>query len=167
MGGAKGGRFDIVPLCSKAHANASEEGTTRRQVFELAFDVDLRAEADRLALEHERPLGLRGVGDRWAIVVGNLRGEAIISPYELDALGSWVGRELAREVERRRVCSDELDAVLGWTSEQASAEFIFDREALAHHIAHLLGGAFETGTQGEHVMAWSLCEWATEGRWVS
>ena len=34
------------------------------------------------------------------------------------------------------------------------------REALAHQIAHMLGGAFVDDPHGEHGLAWSLCEWA-------
>lgn len=65
MGGANGGRFDLVPLCPKHHADAGEERTSRRAGFEARHKLDLRYEADRIALEHANPLGLRGLAERW------------------------------------------------------------------------------------------------------
>ena len=163
MGAVKGGRFDLVPLTAFNHADAGEAGTTQRRDFERCHRLDLRAEADRIALEHERPLGLKGLADRWAIVCDGRRGEAEMSPYEIDAIRGWVRREMAREVERRR---RRLVTAMTFAGSDAHSEVPgletdpHDREALAHQIAHMLGGAFVDDPHGEHGLAWSLCEWA-------
>lgn len=62
MGAANGGRFDIVPLCPRHH-DSSAAGV---EAFERNYGLDLRAEADRVALLHEAPLGVRGLAQRWA-----------------------------------------------------------------------------------------------------
>jgi hypothetical protein len=164
MGGAKGGRFDVVPLCAKAHANSSEARTPKREVFELHHEVDLRAQADRLALEHERPLGILGLADRWVELCGaefaidDETGDILqLSAYERAALLGWVRREMAREVERRTMA-----AYVGAYERRAYAPL--GRDALAHHIAQVLGGAFVEDLHGEHGLAWTLCE---EAGWPS
>lgn len=60
MGGAKGGRFDIVPLCREHHQEAGEAGTSQRETFEREHGLDLRKEADHIAVRHGPDLGLRG-----------------------------------------------------------------------------------------------------------
>lgn len=105
--------------------------------------------------------------------------------YERDALLGWVRREMAREVARRRVIREATENQRRWCgfvpyadgddtaarsllaagmlreewleSEDESAE---DREALAHHIAQLLGGPFTEDPHGQHGLAWTLCETA-------
>ncbi len=49
MGGAKGDRRDLVPLCWSHHNEAGERGTTQRTEFEAFYGLDLQAEAARIA----------------------------------------------------------------------------------------------------------------------
>ncbi len=49
MGGVRGSRRDLVPLCSRHHAEAGEARTSMRRTFELVHAVDLTAEAARIA----------------------------------------------------------------------------------------------------------------------
>ena len=51
MGGAKGDRRDLVPLCAKHHAEAGEHRTSARAAFEARYRLDLVAEAERIAVE--------------------------------------------------------------------------------------------------------------------
>ncbi len=51
MGGAKGDRRDLVPLCAKHHAEAGEHRTSARAAFEARYRLDLIAEAERIAVE--------------------------------------------------------------------------------------------------------------------
>ena len=51
MGGAKGDRRDLVPLCAKHHAEAGEARTSARADFERRYSLDLQAEAARIAAE--------------------------------------------------------------------------------------------------------------------
>ncbi len=67
MGGCGGGRFDGVPLCARHHEHAGELRTLARSTFETLYGLDLRAEADRIALAHSEPLGIRGLARRWAV----------------------------------------------------------------------------------------------------
>ena len=54
MGGAKGDRRHLVPLCRKHHDMAGEYGTSQREEFERRFRLDLTAEAVALADELDR-----------------------------------------------------------------------------------------------------------------
>lgn len=117
MGASKGGRVDLVPLCHVHHEEAGEARSPFRAAFEQRYGLDLRAEADRIALEHPRPLGIRGLADRWAqwryywtVRQAHESGDgpqpnapevAPLDAYETAALLGWVRREIAREVERR------------------------------------------------------------------
>ncbi len=87
--GAGGGRFDVVPLCDGHHTEQHKGIKT----FAARYGLDLRAIADRIALEHEcsRPaepgdLGLRPVARAWANLHGMPEG------YDRDALFGWVRR---------------------------------------------------------------------------
>jgi hypothetical protein len=51
MGGAKGGRRDLVPLCRHHHAEAGEARTSQRADFERRYGLDLQAEAAQIAAE--------------------------------------------------------------------------------------------------------------------
>jgi hypothetical protein len=51
MGGAKGDRRDLVPLCARHHAEAGELGTSQRVDFERLHDINLTIEAARIAAE--------------------------------------------------------------------------------------------------------------------
>lgn len=163
MGGSKGGRFDLVPLCAHHHDEAGEAKTSKRIAFEARHGLDLRAEADRIALEHPEPLGIRDLAARWAC--GETPGgcgalppecQGPLDAYESDALLGWVRRRMAREVDRREVrrCwPDHVEPGCQWDGLADD-----DREALAHAVAHDLGGDFTTDPHGEHGLAWTLCE---------
>ena len=51
MGGAKGDRRDLIPLCWESHEWAGERGTDARARFEQFYGIDLQAEAARIASE--------------------------------------------------------------------------------------------------------------------
>jgi hypothetical protein len=51
MGGAKGDRRDLVPLCQRHHVEAGELGTSQRADFERLHGISLTAEAARIAAE--------------------------------------------------------------------------------------------------------------------
>jgi len=51
MGGAKGDRRDLVPLCRRHHRASGEARTSQRAKFEKGYGIDLAAEAARIALE--------------------------------------------------------------------------------------------------------------------
>jgi hypothetical protein len=123
-GGCKGGRFDQVPLCAAHHRLAGEAGTSDRAMFERLHVLDLRAEADRIALLHSEPLGLRAVARRWvqynaladAVIATKTRvawralesfeADDALTGYECDALFGWVRRamQLAEDAAGRGGC---------------------------------------------------------------
>lgn len=51
MGGVKGDRRCLVPLCAKHHRASGEHGTSQREAFEKKHKIDLVAEAERIAKE--------------------------------------------------------------------------------------------------------------------
>lgn len=51
MGGAKGDKRMLVPLCANHHAESGEHRTSARQRFEERTGLDLIAEAERIAAE--------------------------------------------------------------------------------------------------------------------
>lgn len=51
MGGARGDRRDLVPLCAHHHREAGERRTTARLAFQAFYLLDLEAEAARIAAE--------------------------------------------------------------------------------------------------------------------
>lgn len=176
----------LVPLCDAHHREAGEAGTSQRAAFEQRYGLDLRAEADRIALEHPRPLGIRGLVDRW-LIASTHDGRGILDPYEIDALLGWVHREMAREVEQRKYESRAWAEAMRLTVEAGEPWVLgehlglHDRDALAHHIALVLGDPFNEDSQavhvrtlsgrtkGEHSLAWTLCEAAANrfGGWPS
>jgi hypothetical protein len=62
--GAGGGRFDQAPLCHGHHREQHQIGI---KSFAKKYGLDLRAEADAIALAHSEPLGIRGLADRWIV----------------------------------------------------------------------------------------------------
>lgn len=54
MGGCKGDRRMLLPLCAEHHREAGEYGTTQRAEFEAKYDIDLMVEADRIAVQFDR-----------------------------------------------------------------------------------------------------------------
>jgi hypothetical protein len=171
--GASGGRFDLVPMC-KAHHD--EQHAVGVETFAASYGLDLRAEADRIALEHVEPLGIRGLALRWSAVqsgrplfkladgtwqpfeaVDRAGGcEGCIKPdaldtYELDALLGWVRRRMDRVPGQfRAATTNGFDIV--------PVLFPPDHDALAHAIMLDLGQPFTSDPSGEHGLAWSLCE---------
>lgn len=136
MGAVKGGRFDLVPLCDCHHEEAGEAETSQRAAFEKRYGLDLRAEADRIALEHPEPLGIRGLARRWAFC-----NPPRLDDYEREALLGWVRRRMGR-------CKADVHAD-------------GDREELAHDVMTALGWeALGSDPAGEHGLAWDLCDLA-------
>jgi hypothetical protein len=148
--GAGGGRFDIVPLC---HAHHREQHSRGIRTFAKIYGFDLRLEADRVALEHSEPLGIRGLARDYAT------GE-VVTDHTADALLGWVRRALARETDRLLTRARTLSVAYGEDSVLAvGARFeARDREALAHAVMLALGEPFTSDPHGEHGLAWSLCE---------
>ena len=152
--GAGGGRFDIVPLCAHHHAEQHQHGV---KTFAAKYGLDLRAEADRVALGHERPLGIRGLADRHVVYEAweQARGAVLgigerwvlgdgdpLDTYETDALRGW----LVRRMEHWRQTWDG----------QLDADGI--RGPLAFEVARELDLVEEWGVVP--VAAFALCEWA-------
>ena len=51
MGGAKGTKRDLVPLCSRHHTEMGERGTSSREEFEARYGLAAQDEAERIAIE--------------------------------------------------------------------------------------------------------------------
>jgi hypothetical protein len=51
MGGVKGSRRDLAPLCEHHHHAASEARTSQRAAFEATHEINLFTEAARIAVE--------------------------------------------------------------------------------------------------------------------
>lgn len=159
MGNARGGRFDIVPLTQAMHTAAGEANTGQRTKFERQHSLNLRQEADALALCHARPLGIRGLADRWALgwpsghdMEGAQRARVLdamelycgLDRYEAEALLGWVRRRLILAVKWHHVDGAvDGDAV--------------DREDLAQEVLDALGGELACDPGGPHGMTWELC----------
>lgn len=170
MGGVKSGRFDIVPLCAHHHREAGEAGTSQRATFEQCYGLDLRAEADRIALEHARPLGIRGLAARWSVWEEGASALGMttcfrLDAYETEALLGSVRRRMDREVERRTSVREAARAKgrAMWEGQRDWSKPWDglpdnDREALAHAVAIDLGGVFADDPHGEHGLAWTLCD---------
>lgn len=109
--GASGGRYDIVPLSAAMHA---EQHLIGIKSFAAKYSLDLRAEADRVSLLHDPPLGVRGLAQRWlwwemandcsrSLMVGSAKDWWLsyenppppLDDYELGALLGWVHRSMA------------------------------------------------------------------------
>ena len=168
MGACGGDRFGLAPLCATHHPEAGERGTSQRAAFEARYGLDLDGEADRIALEHERPLGIRGLADRWAsgraaaLEAMGVHGDGATEQSLLEwafqddehggeALLGWVRRELERETDRRcaRRCKS-LDLGPDWSGR---VDWDSDRLALAYHVGQTLGGALEDPNLALHLCA--------------
>lgn len=123
--GAGGGRFDAVPLCQAHH---DEQHACGIKTFAERYGLDLRLEADCIALEHPEPLGLKSVAKRWElekIAAAHFQGQATLvnlDTYERDALLGWVRRRMAAYVA-------------GAASTDMTLEFPRDREPMADWIS--------------------------------
>lgn len=173
--GAGGGRFDVVPLCQGHH---DEQHACGIRSFAERYGLDLRAEADRIALVHARPLGIRPLAARWSARDGlltsasgpewqlaNALGDVGLATYEgdgcwkvepldtyeRDALLGWVRRRMEREVSRLRARVSALAVAYGEHSVAAAGARLeaADREALAFAVQEDLGA---------HGYAMALCE---------
>lgn len=132
--GAGGGRFDIIPLSPAMHAQQHSVGV---ESFAAAHRLDLRAEADRVALSHEAPLGVRGLAKRWAkwwdASVARAHGafEAMPVLLAVEALAAMPSMpEPLDDYER--------EALLGWVSRRMEATTA-QPVGLAAAIAETLG----------------------------
>ncbi len=153
--GASGGRFDIIPLCAAHHREQHDTGI---KTFAAWHGLDLRAEADRIALMHSDPLGLRGVARRWVELAAAIDDPAIHHDSE----------EFAERLHRAPSEGDR-EALLGWVrrrmhawSGRFPAPTCGDREAIAHAVMLDLGEPFTSDPSGEHGITWALCsaaEW--------
>jgi len=176
MGGSKGDRFRLVPLCAAHHDEAGEEHTGQRSAFEARYGIDLDKEADRIAVEHPDGLGIRGLarrhteprcgcGHEWRTRPDGcdcLAPANGLDTYELEALLGWVHREMAREVARRRGIREAHAPHLSGLPDN-------DSEALAYAVTLAFGGLFTEDPHGGLWVARSLCKAAAErfGRWPS
>lgn len=154
--GASGGRFDIIPLCQRHH---DEQHACGIETFSRRYGLDLRREADRVALEHAAPLGLRMVARRWtleAMAAERFAGAAVLEvldAYERAALLGWVGRRMGQvPCNFAATTSNGFDVV--------ARSMPPDRETIAHAVMLDLGELFTSDPSGEHGLAWSLCEQA-------
>ena len=86
--GAGGGRFDLVPLCRDHHREQHDDGVL---TFAERHCLDLRAEADRVAMLHDEPQGVRGLIKRWGSSADPL------DEYERGALLGWLERAKGAE----------------------------------------------------------------------
>jgi hypothetical protein len=136
-GGCKGGRFDQVPLCAAHHRLAGEAGTSDRAMFEKLHSLDLRAEADRIALLHSEPLGLRAVARAWVLEQYDrehyLHAAVLehLDAYERDALFGWVRRAMGRSA------AGKAARALGQRPDQVRGAILLDLGALPLSINEL------------------------------
>lgn len=189
---------DRVPLCRCHAREAGEAGSVERERFEVTNWIDLREAADRIAVMHSEPVGIRGLATRFAHD-DEFDAEHLdawerndLDVVEVATLLAWVSREIQREIERRyRLCRNclgdgrdgepatgcdpgcagpcEMCGGEGRTSDRRALEWFDDlglappddRDALADHIATVLGGHFLADEQG---LAWELCRVAGWGR---
>jgi len=169
MGGDKGGRFDLVPLCDAHHREAGEARTSERAAFEARYGLDLRKLADDAAASHAPPLGIRGLAQRiLAVGCGEHEEHRIGLGDDGTARAMFFGHVWGVG-NRYFACSNaepldtyETDALLGWVRREcereaerrrarrcevlglgpdldAPVEYDSDREALAAHVAAALG----------------------------
>jgi hypothetical protein len=89
--GSGGGRFDVVPLCDGHHTEQHRIGI---RTFAARYGLDLRAEADRIAIAHSEPLGIRGLARRWPAELSVRFDLVVLGDYERGALLGWVGRAM-------------------------------------------------------------------------
>jgi len=160
--GAGGGRFDIVPFCSHHHADQHQHGI---RTLAAGYGLDLRAEADRVALGHERPLGIRGLADRWT------GSSECGHEHERADSGQVVHRGYVWGVGYQyfectaagpALDTYETDALRGWLVRRMAIDFATldntthaDRDGLVELIeAELIEAALDIED------AWALCEWA-------
>jgi hypothetical protein len=152
--GASGGRFDLVPMC-KAHHD--EQHAVGVETFAASYGLDLRAAADRVALEHAAPLGIRGLVYVW------MSGRAAA----IKAMGEHGAGASEGDLLDWAFQADEYgrDALLGWVRRRMHVwagrfprSSTDRREAIAHAVMLDLGEPFTSDTAGEHGLVWSLCE---------
>lgn len=143
--GAGGTRFELVPMCRKAH---TVQGNVGIETLAKLYGLDLWQLADEIALlGHERPLGLRGLADLWRERRGvGYVGIMTISSYEREALGRFVRREMGRWPWRPWRPTDAAEDLHGARE--------VGRGELGAHMREVLGGEWMSEE------ALDLCEWA-------
>jgi hypothetical protein len=163
--GAGGGRFDVVPLCDGHHTEQHRVGI---RTFAASYGLDLRAAADRVALEHAAPLGIRGLARRWLGCPGGYTCE----DGKTDSGGvDQADRPISIKCPDcngsppKALDTYELAALLGWARRRMRVwagrfprSSTDHREAIAHAVMLDLCEPFTSDTAGEHGLAWSLCD---------
>lgn len=165
MGASKGGRFDIVPLCDAHHREAGEDRTSQRRVFEACYGLDLRRIADRIAVHHPLPLGIRGLAFRFlssgqvSTATGrhhekDLRRFAELGLAKSDGNGFWLVKQLD---------GYERSALLWWTRRHVEAYISSSDEprrweTAADRLGEALGFDKDDGWS-----AWAIGSAAVEG----
>jgi hypothetical protein len=129
MGAVHGTRFDLANLCHDHHTEAGEERTTARAEFEQRHRLDLREVADRIAVAHEPPFGIRGVMGRWLAWrkhlaakqrFDDLAAAALVALAELDGQGS--------EELHRQLGDAQVEMTAAWRDDEGIEDY--EREAL-------------------------------------
>jgi len=140
MGGSKGGRFDLVPLCARHHDAAGEAETSDRARFEAVTGRSLRAEADRIATP-----GIAALARRWSTPIG---GHVDLDDYETTALAGWVRRRMQLQREGCREAGvlwtmegavDSVAVALGLYAEESPAGDVVGAMSFAVAICELAG----------------------------
>lgn len=146
--GASGGRFDIIPLRWDLHEDQHRMGV---ETFAAKHGIDMRAEADRVALEHARPLGIRGLADRYApgrVVACEFAEFTPLETYECDALRGWLVRRMAEYVS---ACPSTGYGI--WTADDGQHD-------MGGWIASDLGLDVDHDDDEASAAGQALCEWA-------
>ena len=145
MGSAKGGRFDLVPLCRTHHQEAGEAGTSQRETFEREHGLDLRANADGIAMQHDPPLGLRGVARAWMVSAEQLAAGA----------AAQVAATMAASRRDWPTCAlTQANATVLLSAGAGSMPSNYERHALLGWVARTASGSDVNGTVG--YFAWAL-----------
>ena len=152
--GASGGRFDVVPLCKNHHAEQHQHGV---KTFAAKYGFDLRAEADLVALEHERPLGIRGLADRKAI-------DAALSNFDPEGQAATVDVTGFEPLD-----TYETDALRGWTQRVVDASPATTRTGKAWALVDALSSVTSRGEiyGFSEAQALDLGAWACGAGWPS
>jgi hypothetical protein len=159
--GASGGRFDLIPLCQHHH---DEQHAVGVETFAASYGLDLRAEADRVALGHAAPLGICGLAVRWLGCPGGYTCEGGMTVDQADRPISIKCPD-CNGSPPKALDTYELAALLGWGRRRMRVwagrfprSSTDHREAIAHAVMLDLGEPFTSDPSGEHGLAWSLCD---------
>jgi len=145
--GAGGGRFDITPLCKAHHDEQHETGVG---TFAARYGLDLRAEADRIAVSHAPPLGIRGLAQRWAEWLAEADSCSMCGTDGVTVTYVESGADVCGTCGAENCCTQtvpcpltdyETDALLGWVRRECEREAERRRVVMldANSKARLLG----------------------------